>query len=89
MSGWVDQGKQRAEFLDSQKRYGHDIEAWLSEHFPDLCDPVHGPHPAAVVTVIHLHHEHGRGSLRPREHGKEIRAAVKAFNDKWIGDGDE
>lgn len=69
--------------VEEQREYGERICGWLSRHFPDLCEPVWGPHPAAVVAVIHLHAELGKGSLRPREHGPAIRAAVKAWEAKW------
>lgn len=67
----------------SAREYAAQITAWLNEHFPDLQEPSGNPHPAAVVTVIHLHAELGKGRLLPREHAARIRAAVRTFNEKW------
>lgn len=67
----------------SATEYAAGIAAWLNEHFPDLTERSGNPHPAAVVQVIHLHHELGKGRVLPREHATRIRAAVRAFNEKW------
>lgn len=67
----------------SAAEYAEQIVVWLNQHFPDLRQPSGNPHPAAAVEVIHLHHELGKGRLLPREHASRIRAAVRAFNEKW------
>lgn len=69
--------------LDRQREYGEEICAWLSESFPELRDPHGYPHPAAIVAVIRLHHQHGKGQLTKRAHGPAIRAAVKRFEERW------
>lgn len=65
------------------REYADQLSSWLNEHFPEFRQSSGNPHPAAVVEVIHLHHELGRGRLLPREHASRIRAAVKAFDRKW------
>lgn len=72
--------------LEQQRIYGQQIAAWLTQNFPELDRPHWGPHPAAVAAVIRLHHQHGKGRLTKREHGPEIRAAVKAWQKKWETD---
>jgi len=73
----------------SATEYAASVASWLSTHFPDLTEPTGNPHPAAVVEVIHLHYELGKGRLLPREHASRIRAAVRAFNRKWQYDPKE
>lgn len=67
----------------SAREYADQLASWLNEHFPDLKQASGNPHPAAVVEVIHLHHELGKGRLLPREHAGRIRRAVREFNTKW------
>jgi hypothetical protein len=70
-------------------QYGEQIVAWLTEYFPELADEHGRPHPAAVAAVIRLHHRRGKGQLTKREHGPEIRAAVKAWAKRYeTTDGD-
>lgn len=69
--------------VDEQREYANQITAWLSRHFPDLDRPGYGPHPGAVAEVIRLHHVHGKRSLTVIQHGSYIRAAVKAFDERW------
>lgn len=69
----------------SVREYADELCDWLNKHFPDLRQEQTGrPHPAAIVEVIHLHQELGRGRLLPREHAGRIRAAVRAFDLKWL-----
>jgi hypothetical protein len=65
------------------REYADEIAGWLNEHFPHLQQASGNPHPAAVVEVIHLHHELGKGRLLPREYAARIGAAVRRFDEKW------
>lgn len=74
----------RASLVDQQTAYAAQICEWIRRNLPELDRPVHGPHPAAAATVIRLHYQNGRGALTKAAHGAEIRAAVKAFDAKWM-----
>lgn len=76
--GWVDTSKARVELMARQQRYGQDIGRWLDAEFPDL-----HRHPAAVATVIRLHFLEGKGNLTKTKHGPLIRAAVRAWDQRW------
>jgi hypothetical protein len=78
-----------ASIVDQQREYGERICAWLTEHFPDLCDSRWGPHPASIAAVIGLHHSEGRGSLRAGLRGPVIRGAVRDFNERYDIKGDK
>jgi hypothetical protein len=71
----------------SDDAYGREIADWLTAHFPELRQPSGEPHPAAVAAVIRLRYRLGPGQLTRREHGPEIRAAVKAHNRRFAQDG--
>lgn len=73
----------RRDLLGREAQYGRDVCAWIRKHFPDLCNTDWGPHPAAIVAVIRLHHLHGKGSLRPGTHGSQIRAAVEDWEHRF------
>lgn len=84
--GGMPDWRPRRSMLDEQQEYGQQICDWLGENFPTLCDDRWGPHPAAIAAVIKLHYAEGKGSLRKGTHGPVIRAAVKAWDDKWGDD---
>jgi hypothetical protein len=42
------------------------------------------PHPAAQAAVARLHQRYGKGQLTVKEHGPEIRAAVRASDEQAI-----
>ena len=69
--------------LEHEAQYAADVVAWLRKHFPELDRPRFGPHPAAVAEVIRLHARDGNGVLTKAVHGREIRAAVVAWNTRW------
>lgn len=82
----IRQGRQPApkrSRLADQAAYCDQIVAWLRRHFPELCDDHRSPHPAAAVAVIHLHYRFGKGRITKREHGSEIRAAVRRWDARW------
>lgn len=85
--GWAPRGSKDAG--QRSREYERQIVAWLNEHFPDLTQRSGNPHPAAIVEVMHLHQQFGKGRLLPREHAARIRAAVRAFNEKWQYDPKE
>lgn len=65
--------------------YGRGIVEWLSENFPELCDPKWGPHPAAVSAVIRLDFRDGKANRSKRGWGREIRGAVGEFDRRYGG----
>ena len=69
--------------IERNRRYARQVCDWLNTHFPDLCQPSGHPHPAAAPAVFRLHHRYGKGRLTVREHGPQIRAAVKAFDQRY------
>lgn len=69
--------------LEREAQYAADVVAWLRKHFPEFDRPVWGPHPAAIGAVVRLHGRDGKGTLSRSAHGPEIRAAVKAWDDRW------
>lgn len=79
MSGWVDVGQRRTDRVRADLEYGRRVNAWLTQHFPELTDPEWGPHPAAIAVVHVLHSRYGKGRLTVREHGPAIRRAVERF----------
>jgi hypothetical protein len=74
--------------VDVSADYWERICESLRQLFPDLCDEMGRPHPAAILAVTHLHQKHGKGQLRKLEHGAVIRAACRRFDKKW-GIGEE
>lgn len=70
--------------LDAEAEYGRGIVAWLTENFPELCDPKWGPHPAAVAAVIRLDFRDGKANRSKRAWGREIRGAVAEFDRKFL-----
>jgi hypothetical protein len=42
------------------------------------------PNPAAQAAVARLHQRYGKGQLTVKEHGSEIRAAARAFNEEAL-----
>jgi hypothetical protein len=75
-----------ARAIDEQQEYGEQVVAWLREHFPQWNrEDGNRTHTAAIACVIRLHHKHGKHGLSVREHGPEIRAAVREF-DALLGE---
>jgi hypothetical protein len=71
---------------DEQREYADQVVDWLREHFPQWNrDDGNRTHTAAIACVIRLHHKHGKHGLSVREHGPEIRAAVREF-DALLGE---
>ncbi len=69
----------RRQTVAGQHEYADRIMAWIRRHFPDLGTD-HSTHPAAVLAVLYLHDEHGKGSLTVDEHGPRIRAFVARWD---------
>jgi len=64
------------------------VVEWEGRLYGDgaIVSSVPEPHPAAVAAVLRLHWRHGKGALTVREHGPEIRSAVKRANEQAVAD---
>lgn len=71
--------KQDPKVVDGHRRCYGDAEATTLASSSE-------PHHAATAAVYRLHQRYGKGSLTVREHGPEIRSAVKTANVEAIAE---